>query len=168
MTFTDREVEWLLAYQRGVVSRPQILSMGITPAGLRHRYRSGGPWQRLPPGIYLTSTGEPSTDQLQTAALLYAGPSSVITGPAALRWYRLATQETRRIDVLVPAARQCGSRAFVTIHRTWRMPNPETQDLAVRYAPTARAVADTVLGLSARSEVRAVVASAVQRGRCIP
>ncbi len=140
--------------------------MGITPAGLRHRYRSGGPWQRLLPSIYLTSTGVPSTAQLQTAALLYAGPSSVITGPAALRWYRLGTRETRRIDVLVPAARQCPSRAFVTIHRTWRLPHAETQDLAVRYAPTARAVADTVLGLSARSEVRAVVAGAVQKGLC--
>lgn len=166
VTFTDRDVEWLLAYQRGVVSRPQALSMGITPAGLRHRYRSGGPWQRLLPGIYLTSTGEPSTAQLQTAALVYAGPSSVITGPAALRWYGLGTRETRWIDVLVPAARQCPSRAFVTIHRTWRLPHAETQDLAVRYAPVARAVADTVLGLSTRSEVRAVVASAVQRDRC--
>jgi len=162
----DRDVEWLLAYQRGVVSRPQALSMGISPAGLRHRYRSGGSWQRLLPGIYLTATGQPSADQLQTAALLYAGQLSVITGPAALLWYRVGTRETRRIDVLVPAARQCGSRAFVSIHRTWRLPPAETQDLAVRYAPVARAVADTVLGLSARSEVRAVVASAVQRGRC--
>jgi hypothetical protein len=104
--------------------------------------------------------------QLETAALLYGGPSSVITAATALRHAEVKAPETRRIHVLVPASRQCASRAFVAVHRTLRMPNPETQDLAVRYAPTARAVADTVLGLSARSEVRAVVASAVQRGRC--
>jgi hypothetical protein len=105
VTFDDREIAWLLEYQRGALSRGQALSCGITPDGLRHRYRPGGPWQRLLPGVYLTSTGEPTSEQLQTAALLYAGPSSVITGPAALRHNRLRAPESRRIDVLVPASR---------------------------------------------------------------
>jgi hypothetical protein len=100
VTFDDREIAWLLEYQRGVLSREQALSCGITPDGLRHRYRPGGPWQRLLPGVYLTSTGEPTSEQLRTAALLYGGPSSVITGPAALRQYRLRAPETCRIDVL--------------------------------------------------------------------
>jgi very-short-patch-repair endonuclease len=47
-----------------------------------------------------------------------------------------------------------------------RLPDAETRDLALRYVAPARAVADTVLGLTTRSEVRAVVASAVQQGRC--
>jgi hypothetical protein len=166
VTFDDREIAWLLGYQRGILSRAQALSCGITPDGLRHRYRPGGPWQRLLPGVYLTATGEPTSEQLQTAALLYAGRLSVITGPAALRWYRLRAPEKRRIDVLVPAGRQCGSRAFVVIHRTWRLPHAETQDLAVRYAPAARSVADTVRGLADRAQVRTIVASAVQQGRC--
>ncbi|HUA41210.1 MAG TPA: hypothetical protein VMA32_06585 [Streptosporangiaceae bacterium] len=46
------------------------------------------------------------------------------------------------------------------------MPNPETQDLAVRFAPVARAVADAVRGLADRSQVRAIVAGAVQKGLC--
>ena len=162
----DRNVDWLLAYQRGVVSSAQALAIGFTAAGLRHRYRPGGPWQRLLPRVYLTSTGEPTTEQLQTAALLYAGPASVITGPAALRWYGLRAPKTRRIDVLVPAGRQSGSRAFVAVHRTWRLPDAQTRDLAIGYVAPARAVADTVLGLSPRPQVRAVVASAVQQGRC--
>jgi hypothetical protein len=140
--------------------------MGITPAGLRYRYRPGGPWQRLLPGVYLTTTGEPTNEQLQTAALLYAGRSSLITGSAALRPHRIRVPATRRIDVLVPANRQCASRAFVTIHRTWRLPHAETHDLAIRFVPVARAVADAVRGLADRSQVRAVVASAVQKGLC--
>ncbi len=167
VTLDDREIAWLFEFQRGVLSRTQALSCGVSPDALRHRYRPGGPWRRLLPGIYLTSTGEPTTEQLQTAALLYAGQSGVITGPAALHRYRLKAPETRRVDVLVPAGRQRVSRAFVVIHRTWRLPDPEMRDLALRYAPPARAVADTVVGLTKRSEVRAVVASAVQQGRCI-
>jgi hypothetical protein len=144
-----------------------------TAAGLRHRYRPGGPWQRLLPRVYLTSTGEPTVEQLQTAALLYAGRSSVITGPAALRRYRLRAPETRQIDVLVAAVCHCPSCAFVTIHCTCRLPDAQTRDLAIGYVTPARAVADTVLGLSTRSEVRAVVADAVQQGsswtaRCWP
>ncbi len=166
VTPDDREVEWLLAYQRGVVSSTQAPAIGLTAAGLRHRYRPGGPWQRLLPGVYLTFTGEATSQQLQTAALLYARQPSVITGPAALRHYRLRAPDTRRIDVLVPAARQCRSHAFVAVHRTCRLPDVQTRDLAIRYVAPARAVSDTVLGLTARSEVRAVVASAVQQGRC--
>jgi hypothetical protein len=152
VTADPRDAEWLLAYQRGVLSSAQALAIGVTAAGLRHRYRPGGPWQRLLPGVYLTSTGVPTGEQLQTAALLYAGPSSVITGPAALRHNRVRAPETRRVDVLVPASRQCGGTAFVAVHRTWRLPDAQTRDLAIGYVAPARAVADTVLGLTARSE----------------
>jgi hypothetical protein len=166
MVSDERDVEWLLAFQRGVVSSAQALEIGITAAGLRHRYRPGGPWQRLLPGVYLTCTGEPTSEQMQTAALLYAGRSSVITGPAALQHYRLRAPKTRRIDVLAPASRQCRSHGFVAVHRTCRLPDAQTHDLAIGYVAPARAVADTVLALATRSDVRAVVASAVQQGRC--
>ncbi len=166
MPSDDREGAFLFHFQRGVLSRPQALACGLTPDALRHRARPGGPWQRLLPGVYLASTGEPTLMQLATAALLYAGPASVITAGTALRHYQVKAPETRRIHVLVPASRQRASRAFVAVHRTSRMPDPETRDLAVRYAPAARAVADAVLDLTKRSDVRAVVASAVQKGLC--
>jgi hypothetical protein len=162
----DREIAWLLAYQRGVLTRAQIFSCGLTVQGLRHRYRPGGPWQRLLPGVYLTTTGQPTREQLETAALLYAGPASVITGATALRYYKISAPKTRRIDVLMPADRQRASRDFVTAARTSRLPSPETCDLAIRYVPPARAVADSVRGLTDRAQVRAIVASGVQQGRC--
>jgi hypothetical protein len=166
MTADDRERAWLFHYQRGVLSREQALECGLTPDALRYRTRSGGPWQRLLPGVYLTSTGQPTREQFETAALLYAGPASVITGATALRQYGISAPRTRQIDVLMPVDRQRPSRAFVTIVRTSRLPDAQTRDLAVGYVAPARAVADTVLGLTARSEVRAVVASAVQQRKC--
>jgi hypothetical protein len=162
----DGDGEWLMMGQRGVLSRAQVLSLGMTTAGLRHRIRPGGPWQRLLPGVYLTVTGEPTQDQLEVAALLYAGQPSVITGPAALRRHKIRGPATATVDVLVPAARLRAIQDFVVTHRTRRMPRSWTVDWSLRYALPARAVADTVSRLTRLSDARAVVASAVQQRRC--
>ncbi|MGO8956104.1 MAG: hypothetical protein ACLQFR_01820 [Streptosporangiaceae bacterium] len=166
MTLDDRDVAWLVASQRGVLSRAQTLACGITANGVQYRIRPGGPWQRLLPGIYVTTTGEPSRDQLLMAALVYAGPASMITGPAALPIYSIRPPKARIVDVLVPASRQRASRGFVAIHRTHRMPRGFTVDGGLRFAPAGRAVADAARGLAVLSEARAVVASAVQQHRC--
>jgi very-short-patch-repair endonuclease len=161
-------VAWLAGYQHGVLSRTQIISAGATDDWLRHRIRLGGPWQRMLPGIYLTTTGQPTRDQLQIAAALFAGPESVITGWAALRNYRIRVPETRLVDVLVPADRKRTSCKYVLVHRTCRMPLSVTCDGPMRFAPVARAVADTVRGQRhlKLSDARAVVAGAVQKGLC--
>jgi len=162
----DRYLEWLLASQRGVLSRAQVLTCVTTAHGLQHRLRRGGPWQRLLPGVYLTTTGEPTRQQLQVAALLYAGPQSLITGPAALDFHGIRGPQAAVVEVLVPAGRYRSSRGFVAIHRTRRMPQSSANDLALLYALPARAVADTVCGLDRLSDARTVVASAVQQRLC--
>lgn len=133
---------------------------------LRHRTRPGGPWRRLLPGVYLTTSGEPNREQLQFAAVLYAGPGSVITGPAALRLCGIRVGETRFVDVLVPLNRQRASRDHVVLHRTGRMPQSFGVEAGLMFAPPARAVADTVRGMTSLPDVRAVVAGAVQQRRC--
>ena len=160
------DLDWFTAYQDGVVTRRQVLSCGLTPDALRHRIKPTGPWQRLLPGIYLTSTGQPARQQLEIAAILFAGPRSVITGPAAMRIYRLQIPQTSRVDVLVPAAKKRTSCGHVIVHRTRRMPLSVTYDGPLRFAPPARAVADAVRSLASISDARAVVASSVQKNRC--
>jgi hypothetical protein len=166
MTLDDRAGDALLITQCGVVARQQASELGISVSGLRHRLRPGGPWQRLLPGIYLTSTGRPTWEQLETAALLHAGDDSVITGPAALRSYGIRAHYSRLIDVLVPAPRRVISQGFVAVHRTRRMPQHWTVDGFLRFAPAERAVADTVRGIADLADARAVVAGAVQRNQC--
>jgi hypothetical protein len=153
----------LLTLQLGVVSRQQVFEMGVSPRSLQYRIRRGGPWQRLLPGVYLTSTGEPSHDQLIVAAALYAGEASLITGPAALRFYGIQGPDRQRIDVLVPASTRPASRDFVTIHRTRRMPTQWMPGFGCRYVLPPRAVADAVGSLASLADARALVASAVQR-----
>src|SRR6476646_2976836 len=52
--------------------------------GPQYRLRRGGPWQTLLPGVYLAASGIPSMSQKEMAAVLYAGPGSLVTGPMAL------------------------------------------------------------------------------------
>ena len=156
----------LLIQQLDVIARDQALAVGVTDNALRHRLRPGGPWRGLLPGVYMAATGAPTTLQQEMAALLYAGPGSVITGPAALRNHHIRCELTDIVDVLVPATRQRRDTKFVQLHRTSRMPARIWQAGPVRYVPPARAVADAVRALTSLRDVRAVVADAVQRDKC--
>ena len=156
----------LLVQQLDVISRRQALATGVTDNALRHRLRLGGPWRGLLPGVYMAATGAPTTLQQEMAALLYAGPGSVITGPAALRSHHIRTELTEFVDVLIPSARQRRDTQYVRLHRTTRMPGRIWEAGPVRYAPASRAVADAVRALSSLRDVRAVVADAVQRDTC--
>src|SRR5262249_5252289 len=84
----------ILEKQVDVISRHQALAAGLTRHALGHRLRPGGPWQGLLPGVYMAVTGAPTTLQEEMAALLYAGPGSVITGPAAPRSHHIRTELT--------------------------------------------------------------------------
>jgi len=156
----------ILHKQVGVIARHQVPAVGLSAGALRHRLRSGGPWQALLPGVYLAATGTPTTLQQEMAALLYAGPGSVITGPAALRSHHIRAELPEYVDVLVPAARRRRDAAFARLHRTTRMPERIWLAGPVRYARPPRAVADAVRDMTSLRDVRAVVADAVQRGRC--
>jgi hypothetical protein len=158
----------LLEKQYSVVSRCQLLTLGMKDYAMQYRVRRGGPWQTLLPGVYLGASGVPSLPQKEMAALLYAGPGSVITGSMALMHHSIRSGPTAVdiIDVLVPAARQRHSTGFVRLHRTARMPTGVYPSGPVRVTLVPRAVADTVSLLTDLRDVRAVVADAVQLGRC--
>ena len=155
-----------LHMQENVLSRAQALACGVTPGALRHRTRPGGPWQRLLPGVYLTFTGSPNRRQLEIAALLYAGPASVLTGIAALRHHGVRVPDGDRITVLVPAQQGRDSRSFVRVWPTTRMPGRLCTDRMIEYTRIARALCDAARELGESRAVRAVVADAVQRGHC--
>jgi hypothetical protein len=113
----------LLEKQLSVVSRGQLLALGVTDNVMQYRVRDGGPWQALLPGVYLGVSGTPSLAQKEMAALLYAGPGSLITGPVALMHYSIRTgSDLEIIDVLVPTERQRHSVGFARLQRTARMP----------------------------------------------
>jgi hypothetical protein len=158
----------LLGKQLSVASRRQLLALGMKDTAMQYRARRDGPWQTLLPGVYLTASGVPSLPQKEMAALLYAGPGSLITGPMALMHYsiRSGSATSDVIDLLVPADRQRLSTGFARLHRTARMPARAASSGPLRLASVPRAVADTARQFTDLRDVRAVVADAVQLGRC--
>ena len=158
----------LIQRQDSVVSRAQALRAGLSRHAIGYRLREGGPWRLLLPGVYLTLPGLPGQAQWETAAILYAGPRALITGPAALRFYEFRQVPVQNfVDVLIPAASQRVSKGRVRVHRTSHMPALWiTGPSARRYAFPARAVVDTARWLTGLREVRALVADAVQNRHC--
>jgi hypothetical protein len=156
----------ILRHQYDVVARSQALSCGMTRGTLEYRLRLGGPWRQILPAVYLTVTGTATAEQRDMAALLYAGPNSVITGPAAVRRHNLRCAGLNVLDVLVPAESRRKSTGYVQIQRTTRMPADLYTTGPIRFVSPARAVADAARGMTRFSDVQAVVCEAVQRGRC--
>ena len=156
----------MLEQQLDVMTRGQAVAVGLTRHALRHRLRLEGPWQSLLPGVYLAATGSPTRIQQEMAAMLYAGPGSVITGLAAVRQHHIRGPVTELVDVLIPASRRRQDADFVRLHRSTRLPARVWQLGPLQYALPARAVADAVRDLTSLRDVRAMVADAVQRGHC--
>ena len=163
--FNDNRLRRTLTAQRQVISRSQALACGVPRSTVNAWSASGGKWQKMLPGIYLTVTGKPTAEQRQVAALLYAGSASVITGPTAIRLHRLRSPGPDTIDVLVPWTVKRQSIGFIRVHRTRRMP-PFFTTGAVRFARVARAAADAARQFASLDDVRAVVAEAVQKRAC--
>ena len=146
----------------------------MTRRVVEYRIRGGGPWNVLLPGVYLTHTGRPDEAAREIAALLYAGPQSILTGVAALRRHGLSASapggpggtHSDMVDVLVPLANRRVDVAFARLHRTGRLPRGFCVTGEARFALPPRAVADAVRPMADLNDVRALVAEAVQRRRC--
>src|ERR1700744_3822736 len=113
----------ILREQFAVIGRSQALGCGLSRSAVDHLVRQDGPWRRLLPGIYAATTGDVTPDQRAMAALLYAGPKSVITGASAVRRHRLRCAGLNEVDVLVPAEVRRQSASFVRVIHTSRMPD---------------------------------------------
>jgi hypothetical protein len=156
----------MLQGQHRVISRDQVFACEMSPRALQLRIAPTGPWQRMLPGVYAAATGTVTQDQREMAALLYAGPVSLITGWTAVRRHRLRSPGPDLVDVLIPEDRRRQSIAFVRMHRTTRMPKRMFTTGNIRFTEPRRAVADAARFLTRFDDVRAVVCEAVQRGTC--
>jgi hypothetical protein len=164
--FDRKALAALLDKQHGVISREQALTCGMSRPMVRYRRREAGPWRVLLPGVYLSHTGTATDEQRDMAALLYAGPRSMLSGPAALRRHGVRTPRSDLVDVLVPRATRRQDAGFARLHRTARLPGLVCVAGEISYVPAPRAVADAVRDMTGIREVRAVVADSVQRGIC--
>jgi hypothetical protein len=159
-------VDWVASSQMGLITAAQLAEIGIANSTLSDRIRTGGPWRRVLPGIYLIPNDPISVEQRDMAALLFAGCSSVLTGTSALRRhgvnYLPGDPTGRPVHVLIPAERHRKSSGFVIVERTMRPPQSSTPS-GLPTAGVARAVIDAGRRLTDRRLTRAIVLDAVNR-----
>jgi len=156
----------ILYAQHNVVSRGQLLECGMHDRALRHLLRKDGGWRILLPGVYLTASGIPTTDQRDMAALLYAGPGSILTGAAAVWRHGVASPQVTVADVLIPEDVHRKSTGFVRILRTTRMPDKYRTEKRIRFAYLPRAVGDAARSMDDFREVQALVCRTIQATSC--
>ncbi|HET7902913.1 MAG TPA: type IV toxin-antitoxin system AbiEi family antitoxin domain-containing protein [Candidatus Nanopelagicales bacterium] len=159
--------------QHGLLTAAQLAELGVARSTLSRSHDLGGMFSRVLPGVHAVQAGRELTYlQRDQAALLYAGPLSVITSRAALAGRRLAAAETPVLDgdgvrVLIPHTTRRVSAGFVVVERTRFMPAHHERD-GLRYSPVARAVLDASRRCRDEGAVRALVFEAVQRGLTSP
>ncbi|MFE7415958.1 hypothetical protein [Rhodococcus sp. NPDC057529] len=146
----------------GVVRASELERLGLARSTISARCRSGGPWQRLLPGIVLLQNGQPSFQHRVLAALLFCGRNSLVTGRSALRCHGFGSY-SGDVDVLVAVDRRVQSTGFVKVERTSRMPEAELRG-DVACAPLPRALLDAARRCTTVDAARATIAEVVQRG----
>lgn len=164
-----REPGVLLAASRhGVIKVATLTKLGVSSRTAYRRCVPGGPWQRLLPGVVLLGSLPPTKRQLVEAALLYAGPGSIVSGIEACRWHGLRDlPEHHMINMLVPHGRRAISSDYVVVERTRKLPKPAVRD-GVPLAPLARSVVDACRRFTSHVLTRALLTEAVQRHRLAP
>jgi hypothetical protein len=101
------------ARQGGAISRPQLDRLGVGGT-LISRWAAAGRLHRVHPGVYAVGHPALPTGGRVIAALLYAGPGSVLSHTTAAWWWRILRQEPRRIHVSVAGKRR--SLPAVAVH----------------------------------------------------
>jgi very-short-patch-repair endonuclease len=112
---TVGEVLALAAQQHGVVTRAQLLGLGLGAYGIKHRLRVG----RLHPvhrGIYAVGRPELTRHGRWMAAVLGCGPGAVLSHESAAALWGIRADEARGIEVSV-GADSARRRSGIAIHR---------------------------------------------------
>jgi hypothetical protein len=158
------EVVRLAARQDGLITRRQALAGGMTPESIRHALGPGRRWQRLAKGVYATFNGPLSPRHRVRAALLYTGPSAMVTGAPACRAYGLRyVPDEAPLVVLVPWTAQPASLPFAQLRRTRTLPVSRMVG-GFPVAPPERSVLDACVGAGSLRAVRALLCEAAQVG----
>jgi hypothetical protein len=117
-------VPWpgLAAEQAGMISRRQLLELGLTPARAR-RDLDNRRWRAVHPGVYATFTGPLPPPARLWAAVLHAGPGAAASHRTALWLAGALDRPPEPLCIAVPATRTVRSRPGVRIVHTRSLPD---------------------------------------------
>jgi hypothetical protein len=116
------ECNGLIMMQRGVIGRDQAIDAGLNGASINTLLRTNR-WKKLHCGVYATFTGVPRHETLLWAALVRAGPDSMLSYMTAASLFGFADSSRGRespIHVTVPWDKHLSQIRGVVVHRSRR------------------------------------------------
>jgi hypothetical protein len=150
----------VFARQDGLITRQQALA--FLPDNVL-RTRLGRHWHVVLPGVYAFDHRPLSDRQRLRAALVYAGPESMLNDVSALHLLGIPfVPHEPDVHVLIPDTVQRLSRQFVVSKRSWRLPEPVLVD-GLPTAPLHRALCEFGARHEGERDSLAVIAAAVQQ-----
>jgi very-short-patch-repair endonuclease len=105
----------LAEQQHGILSRAQLLAIGLSPGQARVDIDNGR-WRPLLPGVYASFTGPISTMARTWAAVLYAGSGAATSHRTALWLGGLLEEACDPVHVSIPASRRVLRQPGIRIH----------------------------------------------------
>jgi very-short-patch-repair endonuclease/predicted transcriptional regulator of viral defense system len=141
------------AEQHGVVTRAQLVALGLTRNAIEHRLRRGR-LHRVHQGVY--AIGRPQLTRLGTliAAVLSCGPEAALSHQQAAEVYGIRKPKAGPIEVTVPAGAM-RSRPGVRVHRAALPPDHRGLHHGIPITTPVR----TLVDLAQRLDTRALEAA---------
>jgi hypothetical protein len=127
-----------------------------------------GRWQQLHVGVYASFTGEPPRNALLWAAVLRAGPQSILSHETAAEVDGLTDKRSKQLHVTIPVTQRLRPVAGFVIHRSTRILQAREPWLL----PPRTMIEETVLDLcqdaASFDDVVSLLARACQRRLTMP
>ena len=157
----ERAIGELAGRQDNLVTREQLLTIGLGRGAIAHRL-SAGRWRRVHPGVYLVAPAPLHLRAEARAAVLACGDSAAVSHATAAGLWGILP-ETDDVHVTVPG-RHTGPREGVHVHRTAALhPDEIALRHGLRLTSPARTICD-LAGMATTHEAEAALTEArVQR-----
>ena len=131
--------------QHGVITRTQLLEIGVSSAGVGRRVANGVVFREYPT-VYRVGHRAPSVPARYAAAVLACGDGAALAGPAAAHLYGLLRGDPPAPEVVTPAHRRVRG---VIVHRARTLDRRDVRTWqGIRVTTIARTLVDLAATLS--------------------
>ncbi len=162
----ERRIADLARRQHGVLTRPQLLRLGLRPAAIRRRVRCSR-FRRLHRGVYLVGATMPPRAR-EMAAVLACGSTALLAGRSAGALLGLLPPPNKGVRVEVATLGAAQDRPGIRVHRVRRFdPGDRTRIDGIPVTSPARTLLDLARVLGPR-ELEQAVARAEHEGLVQP
>ncbi len=162
MSRFEPAVQRIVAAHHGVVSRKELLSLGLSSSAIARRLVSGE-LHAVVPGVYRPAAIRPCPEITLRAVALRVGPDGVIAGRWAAWWHGLSRATVGPVSIIVPPGRWPSTVTGLTVSR--RVLDRADRTTIRGLALTGRA--RTVLDCAGWIDAEDIRDAALQRGTSI-